>query len=189
MSDIKVAFMHSNLNQITGFHNHVHGFFNDNLRDSQNADDITNGQKNWLKSEYEVHLPNQLRKSVFLMMFGHLEEHLHLTWVEAGKPDNLFKRKFGLTKYKRFFTESLGIDVGSNKDYQFITDSQLVRNSIIHIAGRVSLSKDEKLLLNAINRNKTYFEQKNDRVYITNDGIVKFQQSVARFTETVAKAI
>jgi len=189
MKDIAVAFMHNNLNQITGFHNHVHGFFNDNLSDSQNSTDITIAQKSLLKSEYESNLPNQLRKSVFLMMFGHLEECLYLSWKVAGSPDCVKESDNSLKKYSEFFTKHLKVSLGSNESYRYITDCQFVRNSIIHIAGRVSLSKHRAQLESLIKRNKECFVIENDRIYLTNKGISKFQKSVATFTEQIERAI
>ncbi|EMI4394605.1 hypothetical protein V6473_004546 [Vibrio parahaemolyticus] len=185
MKDVKVAFMQHNLDLLTKFHNHVHGFFNDNLGLSQADDSLDRSQKNWLKSEYEVHLPNQLRKSVFLMMFGHLEEHLYLSWVEYGEPNCLNNRAYGLKKYNQFFTNYVGLNIGSDGDYQYLTDCQVVRNAIIHTAGRVSLLKEPDQLERVISKNKGCFETKNDRVYITHEGLHRFQKSVSAFTGKV----
>jgi len=188
MKEINIACMHNNLNQITRFHNHVHGFFNDNLQDSQTSDEINQAQKNWLKNEYEVNLPNQLRKSVFLTMFGHFEECLLLSWQTSGEPDCI-ESGFGLKKYKKFLSKHLEIDLGSSESYCYITDCQLVRNSIIHIAGRISLSKDAEKLESVVCRNQGCFAVEHDRIYLTNDGISKFQKCVAQFTEQIEKAI
>ena len=65
MKDFEVAFMHNNLNQITGFHNHVHGFFNDNLADSQKSTEITSEQKSLLKSSARVSIFGVRKKSRF----------------------------------------------------------------------------------------------------------------------------
>ncbi|MBF4323713.1 hypothetical protein EAY22_26405, partial [Vibrio anguillarum] len=113
---------------------HIHGFFNDNLELSQADTSLDLGEQSWLKSEYEVHLPNQLRKSVFLMMFGHLEEHLHLSWIDSGKPETL-DGGHSLKRYNRFFTRHLGLNIGSDKDYQYLSDCQIIRNAILHAAG------------------------------------------------------
>ncbi|EGX7690509.1 hypothetical protein [Vibrio parahaemolyticus] len=188
MKEFELFWMCNNLDQITRFHNHVHGFFNDNLQESQVSDEINQQQRNWLKNEYEVHLPNQLRKSVFLTMFGHFEECLHASWQSAGKPDCL-KSAYGINRYSSFLSKYLGIDIGSNPSYGYIKDCQLVRNAIIHIAGRVSLSKDNTKLESVVRRNKDCFEIVHDRIYLTNEGISKFQRSVAQFTKEIVVAI
>jgi hypothetical protein len=189
MKKIRVAMMHHNLNQITGFHNHIHGFFNDNLKKSGDSEEIDNHQKNWLKQEYSVHLPNQLRKSVFLMMFGHLEENLCLTWMQAGKPDCLDHNQNGIKKYKKFFTKHLNFELQNDSSYQYIVNCQVIRNSIIHSAGRISLMKNQDKVKSIIEKSAGCFEENIDRVSITNDGISKFQKCVATFTEKVAVAI
>ncbi|MEC8328347.1 MAG: hypothetical protein VX100_19990 [Pseudomonadota bacterium] len=187
--DLAVAFMHNNLNQLTGFHNHVHGFFNDNLKESQLSEEINQHQKNFLKREYEVNLPNQLRKSVFLMMFGHLEECLHLSWLASGEPIQLNKSEFGIAKYKPFVRDHLGFNLGSDSDWAYIQECQLIRNAIIHAAGRVSLLKKPHEVESLLKQRSDYFEIEHDRVYLTNTGISAFQKSIARFTERVERAI
>ena len=181
--DLRVGVMHHNLNLITRFHNHVHGFFNSNLEESQAADDVCISDKALLKREYETHFPNQLRKSVFLMMFGHLEEHLYLGWCDKGRLDDQKNNSDdGVKKFKRLY-QSIGIDVKTDQDYQFIVDAYKVRNAIIHTAGRIDIGKSAKEIEIVISKHKGCYEVENKRINLTSQGISRFGKAVASFTE------
>jgi len=186
--DIRIGAMHHNLNEITKFHNHVHGFFNTNLANSQVADDLSLSDKTWLKREYDTHMPNQLRKSVFLMMFGHLEEHLFLGWCDHGSvEDEKDDRKDGVKKFKNLF-HNIGIDVSKDSDYQFIVDAYKVRNSFIHTAGRIDITKKTGELERLVKNHSNFFEIKNKRVYLTSEGIFHFRRAIEAFSELVTRA-
>ena len=186
--EIRIGAMTQNLNQIINFHNHVRGFFNDNLSSSQCDEALSKGDKNWLKLEYDTHLPNQLRKSVFLMMFSHLEEHLYLSWCEHGRIESEKNgRHDGIKKFKTLLN-NINIDTNENKDYEFIVDAYKVRNSFIHAAGRVDIIKKPQEIENVVANYKDCFEIRNKRIYVTSDGISKLNRSVAKFSEQVTRA-
>lgn len=186
--EIRIGAMTHNLNQITNFHNHVHAFFNKSLSSSQDDETISKGDKNWLKHEYNTHLPNQLRKSVFLMIFGHLEEHLYLAWCDHGRIDSERNpSEDGVKKFGVLF-RNINIDTMRNKDYQYIVDSYKVRNLFIHTAGRIDINNKTQEIENLVAKHKGCFEIRNKRVCVTHDGISHFQRSVAAFSELVTKA-
>lgn len=188
MESIRIGTMQHNLNQIVQFHNHVHGFFNDNLDGSQVDDNLSQKEKMLLKLEYEIHLPNQLRKSVFLMMFGHLEEHLFLSWCDHGRiQEEKNDRADGIRKFKGLFV-NLKFDLLTDHNYQLIVDAYKVRNAIIHTAGRIDFIKKPEEIEGAVNKHSKYFEIKNKRVCVTNKGIFHFNRAVAEFTEKVTRA-
>ncbi|WP_185839956.1 hypothetical protein [Vibrio cholerae] len=189
MDEGKLFFLRFNLSNITKFHNHIFDFFKEKLNTLKVDEQVNPGYANWLKDEYEVHLPNQLRKSTFLMIFGHLEESLYLLWAENGKPECLEHKAFGLKKYKKFLSCYVHMDLSCNDDYQFVLNCQLIRNAIIHIAGRVSLSKDSEKLKMVIEQHKDCFQINNDRVNITSIGLSKFQQSVDSLIKQAATVI
>jgi len=185
---MRIGSMHHNLNQIVQFHNHVHGFFNTNLAGSQKDEELSPKDKILLKLEYETHLPNNLRQSVFLMMFGHLEEHLYLGWCSHGRiEEEKNDSADGIKKFKKLFS-NLGVELKTDQDYQLIVDAYKVRNAIIHTAGRVDIIKKPEELEGVVSKHNKYFEIKNKRVYLTNEGILNFNRSVAAFTEKVTRA-
>lgn len=188
MDKIRIGVMHHNLNQIVQFHNHVHGFFNVNLSLSQIDEKLSPSDKKILKLEYEEHLPNQLRKSVFLMIFGHLEEHLFLSWCDHGRnAQEKDERTDGVKKYKNLFV-NLNIVLLRDSDYQLIVDAYKIRNTLIHAAGRVDIIKKQGEIERIVQKYKTYFTIQNKRVEITNEGILYFNRSVKQFTEKVTRA-
>lgn len=188
MDAIRIGAMQHNLNQIVQFHNHVHGFFNDNLDGSQADGNLSQKEKMLIKLEYERHLPNQLRKSVFLMIFGHLEEHLFLSWCDHGRvQEEKNDRENGIRKFKRLFV-NLRFDLSIDHNYQLIVDAYKIRNAIIHTAGRIDFIKKSEEVEGAVNKHNKYFEIRNKRVYVTNEGIFHFNRAVAEFTEKVTRA-
>jgi hypothetical protein len=185
---IRIGAMQHNLNQIVQFHNHVHGFFNSNLDGSQADSNLSQKEKTLIKLEYEMHLPNQLRKSVFLMIFGHLEEHLFLSWCDHGRvQEEKNDRADGIRKFKRLFV-NLRFDLSIDQNYQLIVDAYKIRNAIIHTAGRIDFIKKSEEIEGAVSKHNKYFEIRNKRVYLTNEGIFHFNRAVAEFTEKVTRA-
>jgi hypothetical protein len=188
LESMRIGAMQHNLNQIVQFHNHVHGFFNTNLAGSQADENLSKKEKTLLTLEYESHLPNQLRKSVFLMMFGHLEEHLFLSWCDHGRiQEEKNDRADGIKKFKNLFV-NLKVDLLTDQNYQLIVDAYKIRNAIIHTAGRIDFIKKPEELEGAVNKHNKYFEIRNKRVYVTCEGIFHFNRAVAEFTEKVTRA-
>lgn len=185
---MRIGSMHHNLNQLVQFHNHVHGFFNTNLAGSQKDEELSQKEKILLKLEYETHLPNNLRQSVFLMMFGHLEEHLYLAWTSNGRnKEEKNDSADGIKKFKKLFT-NLKVDLKTDQDYQLIVDAYKVRNAFIHTAGRVDFIKKPEEIESVVSKHNKFFEITNKRVNLTNVGILNFNRSVAAFTEKVTRA-
>jgi len=178
-----------NLNLLISFHNHVQGFFNTNLSKSQTDETLNKNEKLLLKEAYKNNLPLQLRNSVLLMIFGHLEECLDLKCSDMGKLASRDKNKSGVDRYKTFLVEELRIDLGNNSEYSYIKDCQKIRNLLIHSAGRVYAHMDNfQELQKLIKRNSKYFVTKNGRVSITSEGLQKLNLSVASFTEMITRA-
>ena len=93
------------------------------------------------------------------------------------------KKGFGITKFKTFIKTTLKTDIGQHHAYQQISDAQKIRNSLLHIAGRVSLSKDAQALNELIARKPEMYSIHLDRVQLTYDGVLNFQKAVRSITE------
>lgn len=174
--------LRQNISCIALYHNHVDVALKDYLKEIDEDKELSNRDKAYWKREYEVNFPEKLRETSFLMMFGHLEEMLYLLWRDKNTRSISFDRGNGVSKYKSYIKDILGsLD---NANYCHIAEAQKVRNSIIHIAGRVSLSTEKDKLINLAKNSKYYFIEM-DRIKIKYDGLSALQKSISQLTRAL----
>jgi len=174
--------MEVNLSWTSEFHNRL------NLALKEKYDDISDSQSSEhirLKHVYKDGFPAKLRETTFLLMFGHFEEMMFLLWRDKNSKSISLGSGYGILKFKPYIRDILGDSLSINKDYQTIRDAQLVRNSLIHIAGRVSLSKDREKLELLIKNNSSLYYLENDRVNISIAGLQKIHSAIDGFTGTL----
>lgn len=176
--------MANNLDWLAKFHNHVDAILKEKVKEIPDLETLSDKDKIYWKNVYENNFPKQLRNTTFLLIFGHFEEMLFLLWKNYN-PSNieLDKKGYGITKFKTYIKTTLKEDLGQNNSYQQISEAQKIRNSLLHIAGRVSLSKDTKILKSIIESNSSLYEIESDRVQLSYDGVLNFQKSVRSITE------
>lgn len=160
----------------------------DVAKEIDNWEELDKPQRNWWKAEFEKHYPQKMLNTTFLLMFGHLEEML-LLLHKSFNPEKAgfdFKEK-GIKKFKLYIKSLLGDRL---TNYQHILDAQLVRNSLIHCAGRVSLMDNKVKLEKAIRRSPDCYGVDNDRVLVKLEGLVQMQKSIHGLTnELLSKSI
>ena len=176
--------MKNNLNWSAIFHNHFDVILKEKVKEIPEIETLSDKDKVYWKNIYENNFPKLLRNTTFLMMFGHFEEMLYFLWKQYN-PSNieLDKKGFGITKFKTFIKTTLTTDIGQHHAYQQISDAQKIRNSLLHIAGRVSLSKDTQALNELIARKPEMYSIHLDRVQLSYDGVLNFQKAVRSITE------
>jgi len=174
--------LRQNISCIALYHNHVDVALKDFLKEIDVDNELSKSDKAYWKREYEINFPEKLRETSFLLMFGHLEEMLYLLWRDKNPRSIAFDRGNGVSKYKSYIKDILGsLD---NANYCHIADAQKVRNSIIHIAGRVSLSTEKDKLIKLANGSKYYFIEM-DRIKIKYDGLSALQKEISQLTRTL----
>jgi hypothetical protein len=176
--------MENNLNWSAIFHNHIDVILKEKVKEIPEIETLSDKDKVYWKNIYENNFPKQLRNTTFLMMFGHFEEMLYLLWKHYN-PSNveLDRKGFGITKFKTYIKTTLQTNIGQHHGYQQISDAQKIRNSLLHIAGRISLSKDAQALNDLIVRNPNLYSIHLDRVQLSYDGVLNFQKAVRSITE------
>ena len=151
-----------NISCIAIVHNHLDTALKDRLSEIDQNTELDKGDQNFWRREYEVHYPEKLRETSFLLMFGHLEEMLFLLWRDKNPNSVPLDKGHGVAKFKSYIKDILG-NLHENVDYGHIINAQKVRNSFLHIAGRVSLSRDSKAL-NKLAKNSEFYSIETDRV-------------------------
>ncbi len=171
-----------NISCIDRFHNHVDTALKDRIKEIEVNNELEKADKAFWKREYEVNYPEKLRESSFLLMFGHLEEMLYLLF-RSNNPNSIpLDRGNGFSKFKSYIKNILGnLD---NADYCHIVEAQKIRNSFLHIAGRVSLSRDADKLKKIAKKSKYYLIE-NDRVKVKYDGLIALQKAISRIARTL----
>ncbi|WP_194757491.1 hypothetical protein [Aliidiomarina indica] len=169
------------------FHNHVKKAMSANLNQLLESDEVDNSSKLYWKEVYSNQFSQELRKTTFLLFFGHLEETLLLLQkVKCWETKDL-ATGYGIAKFKPMIKELLGVPLGDYEHYELLLDAQLVRNSFLHVAGRLSISKDYEKLSSVLNKRKELYIVKHDRIQVTPKGLLKLQEAVCAITNDLAK--
>lgn len=169
--------MLNNMDQIVVFHNHLSGSVKQAVGELSKWEGVDELDRVYWSRVYEEEFPAKLRKTCFLMMFGHLEEMLVLLHKEDdGRLVELGKGS-GIKKHKAHISYCLGGDLGESKDYQFLMEAQEVRNCLLHAAGRVSMMANAVSLQKIIN-GRGLFYTKNDRVEVSREALVVLRGSI-----------
>ena len=187
--DMFKMMMDNNLNCVVRFHNHLNVSLNQVRKEIATWDEIDNSKKSYWAHVYEKEFPKQLRQTTFLLMFGHLEEMLHLLWKKDKKSQIELDNRNGISKYKPFIRHHLGGDLDSSEEYRFIVNAQEVRNSFLHVAGRISMMRDPKRVESIIKSSKGMYSNKSDRIKVSVEASLKLQHSIAALLESIYKSI
>ena len=174
--------LRQNISCIALYHNHVDSALKDFLKEIELDSEISKADKAYWKREYEVNFPEKLRETSFLLMFGHLEEMLFLLWRDKNPNSVEMDRGNGISKYKSYIKDILG--TLDNTDYCHIVEAAKVRNSIIHIAGRVTLSTESEKL-KKLAQNSIYYSIDMDRIKISVEGVSRLQKAISQLTRTL----
>ena len=118
-------------------------------------------------------------------MFGHFEEMIYLLWRDKNVNSIPLDSGFGISKFKSYIKDSLGDAFEKCHEYLHICQAQKVRNSLLHIAGRVSLSKESKSLEQIIKHRPTLYSIELDRIKISYEGLLGFQRAIKGLTKTL----
>ncbi|WP_138436730.1 hypothetical protein [Marinobacter shengliensis] len=183
------AMMLNNMNWVVNFHNHVKGAMNYLKKEMPSFTHLKENDITYWNHVYENEFPGKLRQTTFLLMFGHLEEMLYLLWKEDKSSEIELAKGNGVSKYKPFIKSCLGNRFGSFTEYTFIVNAQEIRNSLLHIAGRVSMMKNPEKLEKIIKSSKGLYSKKSDRVEISVEAISKLQQSINELLEELHLSI
>lgn len=176
--------LRQNISCIAMFHNHVDTALKDRLKGIAKHEDLETSDKTFWKLEYEVNYPEKLRETSFLLMFGHLEEMLHLLWRDKNPRSISLDRGYGVSKFKSYIKDILGNEFNNSTDYCHIAEAQKIRNSFLHIAGRVSLSKESNALAKLIKKS-AFYRIEMDRIKIEYDGLSALQKAISNLTRTL----
>ena len=173
-----------NIGCIANFHNHVDTALKEKVKEICEHQDLDIADKAHWNREYEVNFPEKLRETSFLLMFGHLEEMLHLLWRDKNPASVELDNGHGVAKFKSYIKYTLGSEFNNNADYLHIAEAQKIRNSFLHIAGRVSLARDSDALTNIIKKTD-YYRIELDRIKIEYKGLSALQKSISTLTKTL----
>ena len=182
--------IHENLNWITRFHNHIKRILEEKTDEIPKLEDIDENDKKYWVHVYENTFSERNREVAFLQMFGHLEECLYLLWKKSSEPKvELGKGHSMASKFKPFIKSVLGKALETSDAYRHITEAQTVRNSLIHVAGRISLSDDKDELKRITRRKKRkYYQEKIDRIKILPEGLLALERSIRDLLESIIQS-
>jgi hypothetical protein len=114
-------------------------------------------------STYKQHLMS----NTFLLLYSHLEEWLFLIWKTYAKSIDLNARNRGsIRKFKPVVQHVMCLDLSQDKRWQFLLQAEEIRNCLLHANARIDLSKDPQGLRSILGKHKTFFFEKNSRLYV-----------------------
>ncbi|MDO6533949.1 hypothetical protein [Alteromonas stellipolaris] len=168
----------ANLEWATLFHNHVKHAMEARLSLFMESEKLSDSDKNYWKEVYTNQFSKELRVTTFLLFFGHLEETLFNLCKVKKYDQSKLSKGYGVGRFKPMIKELLPYSLSSYKPYEVILDAQYIRNSFLHVAGRVSLSKDNQAINSVLKKRSTDYIMKHDRVQVTPEGLLKLQSSI-----------
>lgn len=170
----------ANLEWAVLFHNHVKQAMAARLQHFVESDELSDDDKNYWKEVYSNQFSKELRVTTFLLFFGHLEETLYnLSKVKKFDARKLAKG-FGIGRFKPMIKELLQLPLSEYEPYEVVFDAQYIRNSYLHVAGRVSISKDCEAINSIVNKRNTDYVINQDRVQVTPEGLLNLQRSIRK---------
>ncbi|WP_290537129.1 hypothetical protein [Alcanivorax sp.] len=165
-----------NLGLLADFHNHVNAL----LEEAKSTiEEIENNSTYWLHV-YNHDFKYRLRESVFLMVFGHLEEMLLLLRqndMPQPQSNSLIK------KFSPVFIKAFGEKALQRKDICHIKSALLIRNTLLHSSGRPDMMRNEQNILSVIDKHPDHYSIRNQRIIITASGL----NSLIKATENLVK--
>jgi hypothetical protein len=116
------------------------------------------------------------------MMYSYLEEWLYHYWkiyipdVEIGNSGSIGRFK---TIVKR-----LGVDLTS-KYWQNLTDTEEIRNCLLHANGRISLLRDPQKVKRIIDKKELELKIDSDRIIISGKYLYIFNDNIQKLLEII----
>lgn len=177
-----------NLDLLALFHNHLSQL----LHDARGiiGEEFEPEEAQRLVHLYENDFSRKLRNSVFLMVFGHLEEML-LHLLRLWTPDVYEQRSNGgiLDRCSPMFIKVLGEDPDRKcPSLKYIKDASWVRNALMHSSGRVDLFK-AKSLRGVVMANKNSYEIHLKRVSVTREGLGTTVREVRTLVDELSQGL
>lgn len=157
----------NNLNWLVKFHNHVKVLLARARKEIHVLDNEVTAA--YWEDIYKRQFPSSLRSSVFLMMFGHIEEMFLLLSRSHGVSTN--GGGSGLGRFKPLVKKALGGGLARSKAWRYIQDAGDIRNAILHAAGRASLMRDPNKIKRIAQSHAESYGLQNDRVLIKPKGL------------------
>lgn len=182
-NDMFAFMMENNLGWAALFHNHIDAVLKAKAKDIPALEDLDEKGKIYWKNIYENNFPEKLRETTFLLMFGHCEEMLYLLWRDKNSSSIPLDNRHGIPKFKSYIKSAIGGELGNCSDYQYLSEAQKIRNSLLHIAGRVSLSNEKEALESIIKRNTDLYSINLDRIKISYEGLLRLQKAIRGLTK------
>ncbi|MEK6805909.1 MAG: hypothetical protein AABY95_04605 [Pseudomonadota bacterium] len=183
--DLKAFVITQNISCLVRFHNHVDVLFRKSVNEIKELPDKK--ESAYWEAVYKHQFPKDLRKAVFLMIFGHLEEMLHILSNKNASLRDM--KRFGLDRYKPFVRHVLGQDLSRNQDWQFIQEMSRVRNILLHAAGRIAYARKPDELTALIKKHPECFGTSLDRVELTKVGLRETANSASGLLLVINNAL
>jgi hypothetical protein len=162
------------LQWIVNFHNYVGQLLKRRLGEVETSD------QDKLDKRFEIDALHDydrlLQINTFLMMYSHVEEWLHHVWRVFAKDIALDDSRGSIRRYTSIM-KAINVDVGANP-WQFLVESEYIRNCLLHANGRISLCAKPKQIKGIIQKHAPELEVKNDRLVVCGTYLKRFQESL-----------
>ncbi len=169
-------FMEHNLDEIVRFHN--------TLRNSLEQLYADNSESSSAKYQLENY-DNYLSANIFLMAYSHFDEHLYHLWKSYAKGSLALKNAGYSFKRLESILPSLGI-TSNNSSWIYLNESTVIRNCLLHMSGRISLSRNPDRTREIINKYpEELFIKNHDRLNIDIKYVNSFITQIKKFNQEI----
>jgi hypothetical protein len=124
-------------------------------------------------STYKQHLMS----NTFLLLYSHLEEWLFLIWKTYANTIEINK-KSSISRFKPVVQHALGLDVSRDEKWQFLLQTEKIRNCLLHANARIDLSRNSRELRGLLSKSNGDLFEKNSRLYVDQAYVKRFFECV-----------
>ncbi|MBU2038126.1 MAG: hypothetical protein KKH95_03205 [Gammaproteobacteria bacterium] len=175
----------TNLAFIVKFHNEIRRLignevfkFNNILEKEVDPNSETSQSYRYAKNLYIETIEPNLCTATYLMMFSHLEEWLLNIQKSTNRKVDLNIAKGCISRFKPVLRDGLGIDLSSCNSWNWIVNTENIRNCLLHANGRINHTKDPNKVKNLVKASKKALAIKNNRICISGEYISQFRANI-----------
>ncbi|MAY15024.1 MAG: hypothetical protein CMI06_06770 [Oceanospirillaceae bacterium] len=175
----------TNLAFIVKFHNEIRRLignevvnFKNRLEKEVDPNSETSQSYRYAKILYIETIEPNLCTATYLMMFSHLEEWLFNIKKSTKVKVDLDIKKGSISRFKPVLKDGLGIDISSCSSWNWIVNTEKIRNCLLHANGRIDYTKNPNEIKRLVKASQKALTIKSNRICISGEYISQFRANI-----------
>jgi len=162
-----------NLSLIVRFHNEVRASLAKKLAETDGLLNTTKAHQGRIallvqRDHHSKVFEEMLRCTTFLLMYAHAEEWFYHVWRTYARTCEVTFRG-SIKRFKPVLKDGLKLDLSNDKNWRCLCDAEKVRDCLLHVNGRVSLTKNPDEIRKIAHERGLILEESLDRIEVSGD--------------------